>query len=107
MSDQEAPRYGIDSYLDWVEKEGLPVTEDYGVDLFSVPMQDWPRHECKGAAVHLKGRCDFSNMFLFEMQPGGSTASMKHMYEDVYYVLEGRGSTQVELPNGEKRTFEW
>ncbi len=107
MSDQEAPRYGIDSYLDWVEKEGLPVTEDYGVDLFNVPVQDWARHDCKGAAVHLKGRCDFSNMLLFEIGPGASTAPMKHLYEDVYYVLDGRGSTQVELPNGEKRTFEW
>ena len=31
MSGQEAPRYGIDSYLDWIAKEGLKVTEDYGV----------------------------------------------------------------------------
>ena len=107
MSEQELPRYGVDSYLDWVETEGLPVTEDYGVDLLAVPLADWPRHECKGAAVHLKGRCDFSNMFLFEIAPGASTAPMKHLYEDVYYVLEGRGSTQVELKNGEKHTFEW
>jgi len=37
MSAEDIPRYGIDSYLDWVENEGLPVTEDYGVDLFTVP----------------------------------------------------------------------
>ena len=30
----EPQRYGIDPYLDWVKKEGLIVTEDYGVDLF-------------------------------------------------------------------------
>jgi quercetin dioxygenase-like cupin family protein len=107
MSAEDIPRYGIDSYLDWVENEGLPVTEDYGVDLFTVPTGNWPRHECKGAAVHLRGRCDFSNMFLFEIAPGASTAPMKHLYEDVYYVLEGRGSTQVELSTGEKHTFEW
>jgi len=29
-------RYGVDAYLDWVEKEGLPVAEDYGIDLFKV-----------------------------------------------------------------------
>ena len=37
MSEQEKAVYGIDFYLDWVEKEGLLVTEDYGVDLFTVP----------------------------------------------------------------------
>jgi len=107
MSGQDKPKYGVDSYLDWIEREGLPVTEDYGVNLFEVPLVDWPRHSCKGAAVHLKGRCDFSNMFLFEIAPATSSAPLKHLYEDVYYVLEGRGSTQVELSNGVKHTFEW
>ena len=36
MSEQTPARYGIDPYLDWVAKEGLPVTEDYGIDLFTV-----------------------------------------------------------------------
>ena len=34
MSEAKQPRYGVDPYLDWVEAEGLPVTEDYGIDLF-------------------------------------------------------------------------
>ena len=34
--DTAKPRYGVDAYLDWVEKEGLPVTEDFGIDLYSV-----------------------------------------------------------------------
>ncbi len=104
---QKLPRFGIDPYLEWVKKEGLPIAEDYAVDLFKVPTGDWPRHGCKGAAVHLKGRCDFSNMFLFEIAPGKSTAPLRHLYEDVYYVLEGRGSTQVEFSDGRKHTFEW
>jgi len=107
MGEQEKAVYGIDCYLDWVKKEGLPVTEGYGVDLFTVPTAYWARHGCQGAAVHLKGRCDFSNMFLFEIAPGASTVLQKHLYEDVFYVLEGRGSTQVEFAGGHKHTFEW
>ena len=49
---QQAPRYGVDPYLDWVKQEGLPVTEDYGVDLFAVPTVDWPRYGVKGGAVY-------------------------------------------------------
>ncbi len=102
-----AQNYNIDSYLDWVAKEGIPVAEDYGIDLFKVETRMWPRYGVKGAAVHLKGRGDLANMFLLDIPPGGSTAPAKHIYEDVYYCLEGNGSTQLELADGTKRSFEW
>jgi len=107
MSEATQPRYGIDPYLDWVKKEGLPVAEDYAIDLFSVQTADWPRYGVKGAAAHLKGRGDFCNMFVLELPPGKSTTPQRHLYEDVYYVLEGSGSTQIEFEDGQKRGFEW
>jgi quercetin dioxygenase-like cupin family protein len=107
MNEATQPRYGIDPYLDWVKKEGLPVAEDYAIDLFSVQTADWPRFGVKGAAAHLKGRGDFCNMFVLELPPGKSTTPQRHLYEDVYYVLEGSGSTQIEFEDGQKRGFEW
>jgi quercetin dioxygenase-like cupin family protein len=107
MNDATKARYGVDPYLDWVKKEGLPVAEDYGIDLFSVQTADWPRFGVKGAAVHLKGRGDFCNMFVFDLPPGKSTNPQRHLYEEVYYVLEGSGSTQIEFEDGQKRAFEW
>ena len=101
------PRYGVDPYLDWVKKEGLPIAEDYALDLFEVETAEWPRFGVKGAAAHLKGRGDFCNMFVLELPPGKSTIPQRHLYEDVYYVLEGRGSTQIEFEDGQKRNFEW
>ena len=103
---QARPRYGIDPYLDWLTGEGIPITEDYGVDLFGVETAPWPRYGINGAAVHLKGRGDFANMFLFEIAPGKSTAPQRHLYEEVIYVLEGHGSTQLEMPDGSLRSFE-
>jgi mannose-6-phosphate isomerase-like protein (cupin superfamily) len=107
MNEQTKPRYGIDSYLDWVKAEGLPVVEDYGIDLFSVTTQPWARFGVKAAACHLKGRGDFANMFLLDIAPGGSSTPQRHLYEEVNYVLEGTGSTQVEFEDGTKRSFEW
>ena len=72
MSEATQPRYGVDPYLDWVGGR-LPVAEDYGIDLFPVETGDWPRYGVKGAAVHLKGRGDFCNMFVLDIPPGGST----------------------------------
>jgi quercetin dioxygenase-like cupin family protein len=100
-------RYGVDSYLQWVEREGLPVTSGYACDLFKVEVKDWPRYGCKGGAAHLNGRGDFCNIFVFEIAPGKSTVPQKHLYEEVVYVLEGRGSTQMEFADGSKRSFEW
>jgi quercetin dioxygenase-like cupin family protein len=107
MNEQSKPRYGIDPYLEWVEKEGLAVAEDYGIDLFKVEAAAWPRYDVKAAAVHLKGRGDFANMFLFDIAPGRSTAPQRHLYEEAIYVLEGSGSTQLEFSDGRKRSFEW
>jgi quercetin dioxygenase-like cupin family protein len=107
MTNQAPALYGIDAYLDWVSKEGIPVTEDYGIDLFKVETALWPRYGVKGAAVHLKGRGDFANMFLFDLPPGMATTPQRHLYEEVVYVLEGSGSTQLEFGDGRKRSFEW
>ncbi|MFY9897683.1 MAG: hypothetical protein WAK67_07785, partial [Xanthobacteraceae bacterium] len=104
---QAKPRYGVDPYLDWLAGEAIPVTEDYGVDLFAVETAPWPRYAVNGAAVHLKGRGDFANMFLFDIGPGQSTAPQRHLYEEVVYVLEGHGSTQLEFTDGSRRSFEW
>jgi mannose-6-phosphate isomerase-like protein (cupin superfamily) len=108
MSQQTAQRYGIDSYLDWIKEEGVPITDgNYAVNLFDVETGAWPRFGLKGAAVHLQGRGDFNCEFLFEIPPGSSSTPIRHLYEDVYYVLEGNGSTQIEFPDGRKRSFEW
>jgi len=49
-----------------------------------------------GAAVHLKGRGDFVNMFVLELAPGAASSPQRHLYEEVLYVLAGRGSTTIE-----------
>src|SRR5260370_27927917 len=104
MSEQK-PRYGVDAYLDWVEAEGLCAFEDYAVDLFAVETALWPRYGVKAAAVHLKGRGDFANMFVFDIPPGGATAPQHPLYDDVVYLLEGTGSAPIQVAAGRKKRF--
>lgn len=106
-NDSGTPRVGIDSYLEWLRGEAIPVVEDFGVDLFGVDTRPWARAGTNGAAVHLKGRGDFVSMFLLEIAPGASTSPQRHLYEEVLYVLSGRGSTTIEAEGGRKHTFEW
>lgn len=107
MSNSEAPRIMIDSYLEWLQTEGIPVAEDFGIDLFEVETKPWARFDVDGAAVHLKGRGDFLNMFLLDIPAAASTSPQQHLYEEVVYVLAGHGSTTIEVADGRKHTFEW
>jgi len=99
--------YGVDAYLEWVKKEGLRVHEGMALNLFHVETADWPRFGVKGAATHFTGRGDFCSMFVLDISAGRSTLPIQHLFEAIYYVLEGRGNTQLEFDDGRKRSFEW
>ncbi len=107
MNSPAAPVLMRDPYLEWVQREGIPVVEDFGVDLFKVETRPWARLGVNGAAVHLKGRGDFVSMFVLEMAPGVATEPQRHLYEEVVYVLAGRGSTTIEAADGRRHAFEW
>lgn len=98
---------GIDCYLKWLKNEGLPVTEDFAIDMSAVETVPWPRLEAKGAAAHTTGRGDFINLFAIDLSPGGATSPQQHLYEEVYYVLSGHGSTKVWSLDGKEHSFEW
>jgi mannose-6-phosphate isomerase-like protein (cupin superfamily) len=101
------PKFLVDSYLEWIKSEGVPVAEGFGVDLLTVETAPWPRLGARGAFVHTMGRGDFLNIQLYEVPAGGATEPQKHLYEEVMYVLSGRGSTTIETYDGTRHTFEW
>src|SRR5580704_1462207 len=103
----EKARYGIDSYKEWLKVEGLRVVEGLAIDCTAVETAEWPRLGAGAAVLHLEGRGDFCNMLLYELGRGKSTAPQRHLFEEVVYVLEGQGNTQLVLPTGERRSFEW
>ncbi len=108
MSEAEnIEKFLLDPYLDWVKGEGIPIHEDFWVDLLTLETGPWGRMGTKGAAVHLKGRGDFMSMFLIDLAPGGQCDPQRHLFEEVIYVIEGHGSTTVVAHDGRKHTFEW
>ncbi|HEX6549015.1 MAG TPA: hypothetical protein VF134_09770 [Candidatus Dormibacteraeota bacterium] len=107
MDNDSEARYLIDPHRDFIESEGIPIVEDFGLDLLTVEVEPWARLGALGAYALVKGRGDFLDSYVLEMPPGGETSPQKHLFEEVVYVLEGHGSTTVELPSGEKRSFEW
>jgi cupin superfamily acireductone dioxygenase involved in methionine salvage len=103
----EHPKLLLDPYGSWAAREGVPVVEDFGVDLIQVATAPWPRFGVDGAIVDLKGRGDFVSIFLLDLAAGAATSPQRHLYEEVVYVLSGFGSTTVEMSDGRRHSFEW
>ena len=105
----QTPELGlmVDPYLSWATGEGVPIAEDFGVDLLALETARWARFGVDGAIINLKGRGDFLSVFLLDLPPGGETVPVAHLCEQVVYVLSGHGSTTVEAADGSKHNFEW
>jgi len=101
------PKLLLDPYGAWAAKEGVPITEDFGVDLLTCPTAPWPRFAVDGGIVNLKGRGDFVSIFVLDLAPGAKTSPQQHLFEETVYVLSGYGSTTVETSDGRKHSFEW
>jgi hypothetical protein len=104
---REHPKLLLNPYADWAEREGVPIIENFGIDLIAVETGPWPRFGVDGAIAHLKGRGDFVSVFVLDLAPAARTSPQRHLYEEVVYVLSGYGSTSVETDDGPKHSFEW
>jgi mannose-6-phosphate isomerase-like protein (cupin superfamily) len=107
MTDMQHPKMLLDPYATWAANEGVPITEDFGVDLLAVPTAPWARFGVDGGLVHLKGRGDFVSIFVLDLAPGAKSSPQKHLFEEVVYVLSGHGNTTIETSDGRKHSFEW
>ena len=108
-SDNAKLRYLIDPYLDWAQRQNLPIVEGIAVDLHEIETAPWPRlgAGCKAAFVQLRGRGDFIGVHLIEIPPGGATDWQRHLFDEVFYVLKGHGSTIIDAGDGQTHSFEW
>ena len=100
--------WGRTAYRRFLDGEGLPLLSGLAVDdLRHVDVAPWPRLEARGAYIQLTGAEESNAAYVMEIAPGSSTAPERHLYEEVYFVLSGRGSTEIWNDGGARRTFEW
>ena len=98
-----------DPYFEWIEREGIKRIVDYKFeDLNDVELGDWERKGGKGAVINIPNGFLPNDAHLVEIKPGGKSEPERHMYEEVMYVVSGRGATSVWLEDeSQKATFEW
>src|SRR5688500_14294269 len=104
---ETAEYYLLNPFEAWVQGEGVPIHRGFGVDCLTLDLAPSPRMGGLGAYVDLRGRGDYCAFYLAEIPAGGALNPERHVYEEVIYVLSGRGSTSIELPDGSEHVFEW
>ena len=101
-------RMGKTPYETWVGRQGVPVIEGYGVtDVNHHEFGRWERLGCNAYFILLKGMEGITGMYVAEIPAGSATNQMQQLYEEVIYVMEGRGSTTLAAPDGQSHQFEW
>jgi mannose-6-phosphate isomerase-like protein (cupin superfamily) len=111
MDKQAVPlpaEWGRTAYSRFVEQERLPLITGLAVDdLSQVAVAPWARLDARGAYIQLTGAEDTDAAYVLEIPRAVSTAPEQHLFEEVFFVLSGRGSTEVWNRAGTRRTFEW
>ena len=83
-------------YDAFMESEGVPVFRGLGLRrVHDLPLVPWKRKGGRGHYLQLYGTETKWGQYVVEVPPGGALNPEKHMYEEVFLVVEGRGTTEV------------
>jgi len=96
-------------YDRFMEADGIPVFRGLGLRRAQdLPLADWPRMGGRGHYIQLHGTEGKWGSYVVEVPAAGALNAEKHIYEEIFHVLEGRGTTEVWLEDGgKKHVFEW
>ncbi|MCL4425511.1 MAG: cupin domain-containing protein [Firmicutes bacterium] len=95
------------SYGRFQEEEGLPSLKGFHVeDVSSLNLAPWDRKGGRGTFINLSEQ-EVDDAYVCEIAPGASLKPQRHLYEEVIYVVEGRGATSLWNPGQEPLSFEW
>ena len=98
----------IPYYDKWQLGEGIPIVKTFFVqDLKKVELKRWDRTGGNGAFINMEGAEGATGAYVSEIPAGKKLNPQRHLYEDLNFVLRGRGATTIWNEKGAKQTFEW
>ena len=111
VSDSIAKKFETEKatpYTRWIEQEGLDILPSIFVEnLHTVELKPWARRGGKGLYLNHDASRTSNDCYVCEIPPGGQLAPQRQLFEEMIYVLDGRGSTTVSNEAGTKLSFEW
>ncbi|HXA67039.1 MAG TPA: cupin domain-containing protein [Bryobacteraceae bacterium] len=84
-----------DFYREWLKKSQVPMIEGYSLlDAAKQEVQPWPEIGGKGLYLNFSGNVHMDGV-IEEIPAGKALEPKRHFYEQIVYVLAGRGYTTV------------
>lgn len=92
----------------WQESEGIPILRGHCVeDLTAIPVAPWKRTGVRGSLINLVGSGRTCGAYVLEIPPRSETQPQRDLFEQLIYVVKGRGAISVWHQGSVKQTFEW
>jgi oxalate decarboxylase/phosphoglucose isomerase-like protein (cupin superfamily) len=111
VSDAVAKKFETEKetpYTRWIAAEGLDIRDAmYVPNLHTVELKPWPRRGGRGVYLNHDASRTSNDCYVCEIPPGKQLAPQRQLFEEMIYVLDGRGSTSVWNDAGQKVSFEW
>ena len=88
--------------------EGIPIIQGFFLeDIRKVHLQPWQRTGGLAARICLEGTGETNDAYVCEIPPGKALKPQRHLFEELIYIVSGRGATTVWNDPQSKHTFEW
>jgi quercetin dioxygenase-like cupin family protein len=96
-------------YDSFMESQNLPIYRGIGVRrVQDLPRAPWRRLGGKGTFIQLYGTEGIWGCYVVEIPPADALNSERHLYEEVIFVVEGRGAAEIWQEEGGRRDIlEW
>ncbi len=111
VSDDMAKKFATEKetpYTRWVKDEGLEILSAmYVPNLHTVELKPWPRRGGRGVFLNHDASRTSNDAYVCEIPPGKQLMPQRQLFEEMIYILDGRGSTTVWNDAGRRITFEW
>ena len=98
-----------DAYERFMEQEGVPLYRGIGArDVRELTLAPWGRMGGRGAYLQPDGTDGISGHYVVEIPARGELKPERHLYEELYLVIDGHGAAEVWREGGaRKHVFEW
>jgi oxalate decarboxylase/phosphoglucose isomerase-like protein (cupin superfamily) len=92
----------------WMDSLKLPVHQGYYIpDLRALELARWEERGCDAAFIQLEGQQGITETRVSEVPAREVLPPVRLAFDEVVYVVQGRGATTVWRSGGEKKSFEW
>ena len=97
------------AYDRFMESEGIPVYRGIGVRrVQDLPLGPWARMGGRGTFIQLYGTEGIWGCYLVEIPSASALRPERHLYEEIFFVVEGRGAAEIRQEGSARRDIlEW